>query len=96
MSAYSSTELMPFCRLNEFTAQDKISLVHTIESLDQDKILNAHVLVGKFESDVFSRLWAMFLDQDRKQSMYGMTTRYEKAFVALKQWQKLRMQEDIR
>jgi hypothetical protein len=87
---------MPFCRLNEFTAQDKISLVHTIESLDQDKILNAHVLVGKFESDVFSRLWAMFLDQDRKQSVYGMTTRYEKAFVALKQWQKLRMQEDIR
>jgi hypothetical protein len=87
---------MPFCRLNEFTAQDKISLVHTIESLDQDKILNAHVLVGKFESDVFSRLWAMFLDQDRKQSGYGMTTRYEKAFVALKQWQKLRMQEDIR
>jgi hypothetical protein len=96
MSAYSSTELMPFSRLNEFTYQDKISLVHTIESLDQDKNLNASVLVAKFKSDVFSRLWAMFLDQDRKQSVYGMTTRYEKAFVALKQWQKLRMQEDIR
>jgi len=91
-SAYSSTELMPFNRLSEFTARDKISLVQAIEALDEDCLLNASVLVGKFQSDVFSRLWAMLLDQDRKQDG---AKRYEKAFVALQQWQRARMKEDM-
>jgi hypothetical protein len=88
ISLYTSMELMPFSRASVFTNLDQASLVKVIEDLNYAVVLaiqSPEVIVGKFGSRVFCKLWAIF----HKNKSYDL------ALEAFQRWQVSRKDEPL-
>jgi len=68
-----------------FSDRDRESLLQSLIHLSNVPNLNPNLLVGKFGSDVFSKLWLVFYKQNC----------YDKALEVFQRWQMSRMEEDL-